>query len=354
MEFAALHFNINPNLPVRQCGFARAYEPILSVHDDLYLRFCLVKKDGNVLIYVSLDNIGLLENQAARFKELAIAKYGRKTNVIVSCTHTHFGGDPHDSVYSQQLFYAFNLALETAHPREVGEIRFAYRSRDVDLGDLFARTHKNATMRLQTFSLYAQNHRIATFIIHNTHPAILSAETAFFSAEYPGALLKMCSVSCPGEFFSYMQGADGDVDLHVPSLNRTYDEVRRFARHLHALLETMMDDETRPQPLDYHVDEHMIVMEDSHTDDSIHAARILPVTRVLFKGYTQLFVQNELKSRYLQALPIGNASLICHSQGDRLSLADPSLPATVCGAFVDPHSQTAKKRLFDTLYRLSH
>ncbi|TFG83909.1 MAG: hypothetical protein E4G74_00465, partial [Erysipelotrichales bacterium] len=221
MEFASIKVNINPLLPVKQCGFITQIEPLLRVHDDLYLRMAMFKIKTQILIYVSLDNIGITEALAEDFKDLTQKKFNGNAKVLVPCTHTHFGADPKDDVYAKQLKGAFDLALETAHFKEVGDIYFAYRYRDYDeIGKSRISGH-TANVRLETLSFYAENHRIATFVIHNVHPTIMDASTPYFSAEYPGALLKLCSVSCPGEFFSFMQGADGDVSTRFTRKEQT-------------------------------------------------------------------------------------------------------------------------------------
>ena len=384
MEYAATKVIINPIVPVKQCGFITQVEPILSVHDDLYLRMALVKKNNDVLIYVSLDNIGLPETQVAQFKEVAQKKYGKSTNVIFSCTHTHFGGDPKDPVYAQQLGIAFKLALETAHPKEVGEIRFAYRGIDYDEVGKSRISGHTAKVRLETFSLYAENHRIATLIIHNVHPTIMHASTPYFSAEYPGALLKLCTISCPGEFFSFMQGADGDISTRFTRKEQTYDEVRRFASLLHHAVAEMMKVEVALTPLDFIVDETTIPLEHEFLDpekrmqgenitareqETIEYGRIvlqrikanadqlpqtLTITRVRFPGYTQLFAQNELFSEYLETLPPNKASLICYSQGLRPYIAGLRPVRLTYELFSDTLNLASKERLYQMLCDLSH
>ena len=384
MEFAAIKVIINPIIPVRQCGFITQTQEILNVHDDLYLRLALVKRKENILIYVSLDNIGISEAQFALFKEIAQTKYGLAATLLFSCTHTHFGADPKDLVYGTQLTEAFKLALETARPKEVGDIRFAYRWRDFDEVGKSRISGHPANVRLETFSLYAQNHRIATFIIHNVHPTIMHASTPYFSAEYPGALLKMCSISCPGEFFSFMQGADGDISTRFTRHEQTYDEVRRLATILHETIETMMKEEVGLKPLDFSVDEttipitHALLDPEKHMlgqnitereKETIAYGRIvlenlktkvgqfpatLTIIRVRFPGYTQLFAQNELFSEYIEALPKGKASLICYTSGYRPYVAGLRPVRLTYELFSDTLSLSSKELLYQTLCELSN
>lgn len=384
MEFASMKVIINPLLPVKQCGFITQIEPILSVHDDLYLRLALIKNNENILIYASLDNIGISEAQALEFKALVRKKYGENAALLVSCTHTHFGGDPKDENYAIQLGEAFKLALETAHPKDVGEISFGYRCRDyAEVGKSRISGHK-ANVRLETFSLYAENRRIATFVIHNVHPTIMPASTPYFSAEYPGALLKMCSIGCPGEFISFMQGADGDISTRFTRLEQTYEEVRRLATMLHEKIEEMMNEEVILKPLDFIVDETTIPLVHQFMDPQKHVqgenlsereqetieygrivlekmktnAHLLPatltITRVRFPGYTQLFVQNELFSEYLETLPKGKASLICYTTGYRPYVAGLRPVRLTYELFSDTLNLASKESLYKTLCDLSN
>lgn len=384
MEFASIKVIINPIVPVKQYGFITQTEPILSVHDDLYLRLAFIRNQEKVLLYVSLDNIGISEAQFAAFKEIAKTKYGKDATLLISCTHTHFGGDPKDPMYGAQLGEAFELALETAHPKEVGDITFAYRWRDYDEVGKSRISGHTANVRLEAFSLYAENHRIATFIIHNVHPTIMHASTPYFSAEYPGALLKMCTVSCPGEFFSFMQGADGDISTRFTRHEQTYDEVRRLATLLHETIEAMMKEEVELKPLDFSVDETTIPITHELLDpeklaqgsnitdrekETIEYGRIvleglkskvnqlpasLTITRVRFPGYTQLFVQNELFSEYIETLPKGKASLICYTSGYRPYVAGLRPVRLTYELFSDTLSLSSKELLYKTLCELSN
>jgi neutral ceramidase len=384
MEFAAVKIIVNPIVPVRQCGFITQTEPILRVHDDLYLRLALIKCQEQVLIYASLDNIGISEAQFTAFKGMAQTKFGKHTTLLFSCTHTHFGGDPKDPVYGAQLGVAFKLALDTAHLKEVGDITFAYRVRDYDEVGKSRISGHDATVKLETFSLYAENHRIATFIIHNVHPTIMDASTPYFSAEYPGCLLKMCSVSCPGEFFSFMQGADGDISTRFTRHEQTYDEVRRMAGLLHDAIEQMMKEEVELKPLDFIADETTIPITHEFLDpekrmqgenitarekQTIEYGRIvleklktnthvlpnyLTIVRIRFLGYTQLFAQNELFSQYLEALPQGKASLVCYTSGYRPYVAGLRPVRLTYELFSDTLSFASKELLYRTLSELSH
>ncbi len=384
MEFATMKVNINPVLPVKQRGFITQVNPILNVHDDLYLRLALIQKGKKILIYVSLDNIGLPEEQVETWKVVAQAKYGAEVSLLVSCTHTHFGGDPQDPVYSVQLLEAFKLALDIAHPKDVGEISFAYRMRPYDEVGKSRISGHEANVRVETFSLYAENRRIATFIIHNVHPTIMHASTPYFSAEYPGILLKLCSIQSPGEFFSFMQGADGDISTRFTRHEQTFDEVRRLATLLHETIKDMMMNEVALTPLDFTVDETTIPLVHEFLDpekrmqgenitarekETIEYGKIvlenlkakehllpktLTITRITFPGYTQLFSQNELFSEYLEALPYKKASLICYSQGTRPYIAGLRPVRLTYELFSDTLNQSSKELLFKTLCELAN
>lgn len=384
MEFGSLKVNINPVQPVKQCGFIQQVQPILDVHDDLYLRLALIKNQGKHLIYASLDNIGISEAQSDTFQRIAKEKFGEDTATLVSCTHTHFGGDPKDEVYGAQLIDAFRLALETVHPHDVGEITYAYRRRPFKgIGNSRISGH-DAFVLLETFSLHAENHRIATFVIHNVHPTIMNGFTPFFSAEYPGMFLKLCSVSCPGEFFTFMQGADGDVSTRFVRKEQSHDEVRRLASILHDEVETMLKEEVEHSPFDFMFDETEIPLEHEFIDpetrsqgealtprelETIEYGRkvlerlranenLLPKTmkiqRLRFPGYTQVFAQNELFSEYIEALPEGKASLICYTQGYRPYVTGLRPVRLTYELFSDTLSAKSKRLLFDTLYQLTH
>jgi len=374
---------INPLKPVKQCGFIQQVNPVSQVHDDLFLRIVVIEKEDNRLVFCAYDNIGISVEQSQTLRTEIAQQYGSPTEVITSCTHTHFAVDPHDETYFQQLKTMTLEALKALRPKPVKAPEFSFESIPFNgVGTSRISSHE-ASVYLDLMSLYDGSKRLVTFVIHNVHPTIMNGMTPFFSSEYPGATMNLLKAAHPDEFFVFMQGADGDISTRFTRKSQSYDEVLRLATVLKDKIESLLSQEKTHQPFDFKVTKaivplkHRLLEVDSlpqnpnPTDrekETIEIGRkvlenirprfhLLPktleLTKVDYGTYTQVFAPNELFSYYIKATPKERSSLICYAQGYAPYVAGLEPLNLSYELFSDTYSDETKQALFDSIQALT-
>jgi len=305
------------------------------------------------------------------------------TEVVLSCTHTHFGGDPHDEEYFNQLKTTTLSAVKSLQVTPVKDLRLSYVS--VPFNGVGQSRISNHTARvvLDLVSFYDGNRRLATQIIHNCHPTILNGDTPYFTAEYPGVCVRELESRFPGETFVFLQGADGDISTRFSRRAQTQAEVIRLgnvlADEVQRLLKQPMETQalvlstrTKEVPLVHELKDLDALAQNPNPSprelETIAIGRkvlenlkprfhTLPksveLTAVHYGTITQVFAPNELFSDYLKVIPKERASLICYSQGyaPYVSGLDP-LPLTY-ELFTDTYSAATKTLLYQALAELA-
>lgn len=382
-KIGSLQVCINPLKPVKQCGFIQQVNPVSEVHDDLFLRLVVIEKEDSRLIFCVYDNIGISVDQSASLRKEIAEQVGPSTEVITACTHTHFAGDPHDETYYNQLRSQTLDALKQVKLKSVHDLNYGFSSIPfTGVGQSRISSHEAAVF-LDLFTLYEGSTRLVTFVIHNCHPTIMNGHTPFFSAEYPGAALRLLKENHPSEFFLFMQGADGDISTRFTRQGQTYDEVLRLGTVLKDQVETQLTSKPVLHPFDFKVTKaivplkHRLLEVDSlpqnpnPTDrekETIEIGRkvlesirprfhLLPpsleLTKVDYGQYTQVFAPNELFSYYLKATPKDRSSLVCYAQGYAPYVAGLEALNLSYELFSDTYSDDTKKTLFDTIQQLT-
>ena len=375
--------SINPLMPVKQCGFIQQVNPVSQVHDDLFLRIVVIEKERSRLVYCVYDNIGVSVDQSLELRQAIKAQYGTPTDVITSCTHTHFAGDPHNETYFDQLKMTTLSSLKKISFRRVSQPHYSFLSIPfIGVGSSRISSH-DASVFLDLLSLYDGSKRLVTFVIHNCHPTIMSGLTPFFSSEYPGFAMRSLTAKHPDEFFLFMQGADGDISTRFTRKDQSYEEVKRLGTVLKDKVEDLFEKTPKLYPFDFKVSTATIALKHrlleveslpqnpNPTDrekETIEIGRkvlenlrprfsslpkTLELTKVDYGQYTQVFAPNELFSYYLKATPKSNSSLICYSQGYAPYVAGLEPMNLSYELFSDTYTDETKQDLFNTIQNLT-
>jgi len=375
--------SITPLKPVKQCGFIQQVNPISQVNDDLFLRIVVIEKDDLRLVYCVYDNIGISVEQSIALRQAIQEQYGSSTEVITSCTHTHFGGDPRDETYFDQLKTTTLSSLKKVTLRKITQLQYSFQSIPFNgVGSSRISSH-TASVYLDLLSLYDGSKRLVTFVIHNCHPTIMSGLTPFFSSEYPGYTMKRLSDNHPDEFFLFMQGADGDISTRFTRKDQTYEEVMRLGTVLKDKVEELLDQKPILKSLDFKVTKAIIPLThrlleveslplnpnpSEREKETIEIGRkvlenirprfsslpkTLELTKLDFGQYIQVFAPNELFSYYLKASPKSSSSLICYAQGYAPYVAGLEPLNLSYELFSDTYTDETKKDLFATIQNLT-
>lgn len=382
-SLGSLAVSINPHEPVKQCGFIQQTQPVSTVHDDLMLRLLRIDTPQGRIIHAVYDNIGFSLIQAKDVREAVKALFTDPTEVVLSCTHTHFGGDPHDEKYFNQLKVTTLDAVKACVVHPVKDLRVSFTSVPfTGVGQSRISNH-HANVVLDVLSFCDGERRLATQIIHNCHPTILSGDTPFFTAEYPGVAIRELEQCYPGEFFQFLQGADGDISTRFTRQAQTIAEVTRLGLTLATEVKRLLSRPTERHPLVFSsVSRHMPLMHELKDLDALRSnpnpspreletiaigrkvlenlkprfhelPKSLELTAVRYGPYTQVYAPNELFSDYLKVIPKERASLVCYSQGYAPYVSGlEDLPLTY-ELFTDTYSVGTKTLLYQTLAELA-
>ena len=100
---------------------------------------------------------------------------------------------------------------------------------------------------------YENDKRIASLLIYNCHPTSLNGDTPFFTSEYPGYAMRQLDAKYPGEFFSFLQSAAGDVSTRFTRKEQTPAQMEHFGAVMAEEFERLLarPAEKYPVELDY-------------------------------------------------------------------------------------------------------
>ena len=383
MKFGAKTININPEKPVKQAGFIQQIDPIMEVHDDLHARI-MVLKEKQFVVMISTDNIGT----SLEFQEEVAAEVSKRLNeevdLVISATHTHFGANPLDQDYSDLLFNKLVEGIITTELVEYSELTYSYQFQPFkEVGKSRISKQETDLVFIELVSIFGDGKRLANLMIHNCHPTIMSGHTKFFSAEYPGYAIAKLSKHHQGEFFTFMQGADGDVSTRFTRPSQTYDAVETLGNIFVEKIEEMLDNQVNKKAIHllYTKEVLSLVHEvldldtleipndlDDRELETIEYGKLarekvlenldkLPksilISRISFGEYHMIFAPNELFSYYLKAINKDNASLVCYSNGFGKYVTGMEGQRITYELFTDTYTMDTKKKMYNILVEMS-
>lgn len=375
---------VNPEQPVEAIGFIQQmHVKIADVHDDLYARILGIKNDAMTLFLVSLDNLGTPCRLEEELTDQYCKETGKRAIVQISCTHDHFAGSSEDETYYKQLksrilagckelvFQACDLRLSRQHVYfdEVGHSRISNH------------TVKNIFLDLVHF--YDGSHPLGTAVIYNCHPTILSGDTPYFSGEYPGYVMRRLRKQYPAEFFTFFQGAAGDVSTRFTRTRQDYEGVKQLGERLVKKIVALKElpEKTHAVVLEY--EKRVLPLEHEYRDldhlqipDGISARekheietgklvrrhllehrekleRQLIFSKVDFGFMNMVFTPKEMFSSYIDAVDSARTILIGYTNGYSPYIVDRNYQGLTYELFTDTTTEETKKRFYDLLHELS-
>lgn len=383
MKFATTYLNVNPKHPVKQAGFIQQVNPISEVNDDLMARVIYLE-DQEIVIMISIDNLGLPLEFQLKVQERLQQRFDKKVNLTISSTHTHFAGDPRDVEYQNQILEEIEKGVAALQIKEYQALTYSFTYEYFDrVGKSRISKQESDSIYLEVVSIYGDGTRLANLMIYNCHPTILSGLTPYFSAEYPGYSIGKLRGLYPGEFFTFMQGADGDISTRFTRSGQEYDSVEElgniFVEEVQKLLQKelpqkevklsytgeylpliheILDLETLEIPTDItdrekETIEFGKVSREKLLKDMDKLPKSILISKVDFGDYKMIFAPNELFSYYIKALEKDHASLVCYSNGYRPYVTGIGKQRITYELFTDTYSKETKEQLFALLKKYS-
>lgn len=279
---------ITPPLGIPLGGNARSCNYATHVIHELYVRALYVEHQGTGICIVSLDILGLQEQDARALRQrLAEAIALPTDHIMITCTHTHSGPDtlrilsPTDARAShdrEQLLPWMELLFEQAVSATQRAMAAAVPSRmclqKLDNESL----PKNRRLRLRSgetvmnwtlpdpksvaevlgpvdpqvslATFYKETGELTGALVHFTlHPAILAGLNLGISGDYCGVAMASLESDFPDEnsaSFLFLNGALGNInhiDYSTPERGRNVDEVQRCATSLAGSVRQMLRDQ---------------------------------------------------------------------------------------------------------------
>ncbi|MEG0240120.1 hypothetical protein [Anaerorhabdus sp.] len=383
MKFAKSITNINAPFPIKQSGFIQQVNPIEQVHDDLHARILAFDDDKMILYLVSCDNLGFRINVQDEIEHQLSLRSTKPCHVVISSTHTHFGADPHDERY-QHFFIDKIVQACLSLEYEESNLLMCYQHEKFDQVGRSRISNHIANVVLQTLSIYNGEERVITLITHNCHPTILNGDTPYFSAEYPGYALKKLSEEHKDTFFTFYQGASGDISSRFTRISQDYagveylgsflvDEVNELLTKEKSFIPlNTIDFVSKQLPLEHDftpIDLSLmpadltereietinvgIKVRESLLQDTSQLPESVNISRVKLGDIKIIYSPNELFSYYTKAINEEDSMLVCYSNGYSPYVTGINENFVTYEKFTDTLTTPTKHALFDLIKELS-
>ncbi|MEG0404058.1 hypothetical protein [Anaerorhabdus sp.] len=379
MKYAMSSININPPFPIKLGGFIQQVNPVSTIHDDLHARIISFADQGKKVYLVSCDNLGFKINVQNEIQN----KLGPNCTVILSCTHTHFAPDSTNTEYQEYFINkVYNECMSLVYT--TGDLSIKYVHEKFDKIGKSRISNHIANVVLQVLSIFDKDKCIATIITHNCHPTILSGDTPYISSEYPGYVIKKLSKDYKDVFFSFFQGATGDISSRFTRITQDYAGVEYLGNILVDEIKKIINTPSVFKSFNtFDIHEHVIPMEHDlspinlsdipldltereketidigikvrerllHNIDSLD--KEIVISSLKLESINLIFAPNELFSYYTKAIDEDNSVLICYSNGYSPYVSGINENYITYETFTDTLTTDTKHKIFDTIHILS-
>lgn len=256
MKYSFKKISIEAPFPTTQCGHSVQTFLVDTFKDHLYARAMAFKDDNNWIIHVSMDLLAFdLKNRNALQDKLREYYKNDNLHLITSTTHTHYANSVRDDKYVEWLMNTLFDGVTSMEYVEKGNIYSTYQRRHTTAcGKSRISGYETNKENLCLLRFYDDNNdNFLNIVINNCHPTTLAATSPFFSAEYPGYVLKLLEENGKGDY-TFIQGAAGDISSRFVRSGQEYKDMVELAEKLFKEITDMMADsaEKKPLTLDYY------------------------------------------------------------------------------------------------------
>jgi len=223
---------ITPPVGTMLAGYSTRKDPSVGVHDDLFSRVLFLEYDGEVVILVSLDLLGVTREFHRDVARLVKEKIDLSSeNIVIASTHTHAGPDLYGvySRYNPKLLeeterkVADSIVASSHNPHEINGIITAtgncvhiiVNRRNPKSGPIDPRIH--------VLSLTSEKERYS-ILNFTCHGVVLGHNNLYISADYPGSYVRKYEAYTHSKAL-FFNGACGNINPLTPgtNLDKVYD-----------------------------------------------------------------------------------------------------------------------------------
>ncbi len=380
MRFGTSKTLINAPFPVRQYGHITQVTELTEYHDDLYARLLYLEDETTAWLHISADNIEFGIEVQLELEHALKKVLHPNLHVTLSCTHSHHCCDSTNQKYVRFFIETVQNCAEHMMIEEVGDLTISYTTSPFDgVGKSRISNHEAESLQVDYFQIKKNGKNLAELIIHNVHPTVLYATTPYFSAEYPGYLLKRMDDAEPDVFHTFMNGAAGDTSTRFTRTSQTYDSVELLGENLYQKVLTMKQEKLNDVPLKLNFKSTVLPMEHQFnpidmskmpqnlTEREIETIGYGQIMRqrlkehpeslkkevlfscINFGGPRIIFVPNEMFSWYRTQVDDKSCALVCYSNGQAPYITAPGVYLLTYETFTDTLTDETKHRLVSVL-----
>ena len=244
---------ITPPTGVRMYGYgARGTNISSGVHDPLFAKAVTLSDRDETVAWVTMD-LGYADTQLTKDVRAAVASKLGFDNVFLSASHTHSGpnfvddfpssSDPWVEQLRHKIVDAIAQAHNTLQPAQVGvgwgHVNLGHNRRLIRVDGSVEMFWENRagvptepvdkSVAVVAFDTPAGS-PIATLVNLAIHPVVLGPDNLNYSADFPGAMMKIVEENGGGQVM-FLQGAAGDINPFwdkTPLDEGAYDQMQRM------------------------------------------------------------------------------------------------------------------------------
>lgn len=324
MQYSFKKINIQSPFPTTQCGHSCQTTELFDYHDPLYARVFSFKDDNNWIIHFSMDILAFdLENRNDVQDYLRDYYKNDNIHVITSTTHTHYANSVRNPDYVKYLNDLLKKETVTMEYHELENISSTYQRFHTNaVGKSRISGYETNNEYLCLIRFYSNEDNFMNIVYNNCHPTILDANVPYFSAEYPGYVLKKLEDTYPDTDFTFLQGAAGDISSRFVRSGQDYDALMELGDKLYKEIIDLMNEkpekvpftiEYKEVPIDYEHEFTPIDLSNIRSDLSereLHTIKLGQTARENLKKSADTVFSKLVKKAVISSLSIGSVKFV--------------------------------------------
>lgn len=373
MHFGFHSFCINAPFPTRQCGHMSQVDLIDTFQDDLHCRMLYIEDEHTAILHLSFDLLAVDAAFRLKLQEAARSYFQKELHLITSATHTHYANDVENKDYQDYIMKLTIAQFAKLSIHHYDNIQVTFQNVPFDaIGKSRITGFHEEQVYLCLITLYANEKRLASLIIHNVHPTVLPASIPFFSAEFPGYVLQRLSQRYPQEYFTYATGASGDISTRFTRRNQSYEAMQELGDILADKLLELRQEKTEKYNCTLQYKEETILYEHDFSEIDLSQIRtqlserellsieygkiiraqlkesrnVIPeiqLASLMLGPYRLVWYPNEIFSDYMKELDLSKEMLVSYSNGYGPYILPIGFPYLTYESFTDTLSDETKQ-----------
>ncbi len=385
MKYSFKKINIESPFPTRQCGHSCQIEKLFTYHDPLYARVTALADEDNWIIHYSMDLLAFdLKHRNELEEQLKDFYHSDKIRVLTSTTHTHYANDVRDPEYVDYLMKVLYEQTVMMEYEEIDDVTASFQKiHSTAVGKSRISGYELNNEYLSLIRFYKGGDNFLSIVYYNCHPTVLKADTPYFSAEYPGYVLKKLEDSHPDTDFTFLQGAAGDISSRFVRDGQDYEAMAKLGNVLFVQIQDLYQEDAervplrisyKDVPIEYKHEFTPIDLSKIRSDLSeremetirlgqIERAKLEQSNNMIFGKLIEealivaldlgcarlVFFPNEIFSYYMNFLQNENELLVSYSNGYGPYVLPPDFEYITYEMFTDTLTKDTKEKLINIL-----